>query len=81
MYQLAITKTASKQLNKLPKQIQNKINPAIQNLKSWEGNIKKLESNKNEYRLRVGNFRIVFILENGIIYIADIKDRKDIYKF
>lgn len=44
--------------------------------------VKKLKGNlKDLYRLRVGNFRILYVLRNVelIIFIVDIGHRKDIY--
>ena len=81
MYKLAISKTAKKQLGKIPQKINEKINISIQRLKTWEGNILKMEGGKHEYRLRVGKYRVIFILENDILYIIDIADRKDVYRF
>ena len=44
-----------------------------------KGDIKKLTNHSPEYRLRVGNFRILFEIENNEIIIYRIKHRKDVY--
>ncbi|UXE65128.1 MAG: type II toxin-antitoxin system RelE/ParE family toxin [Chryseotalea sp. WA131a] len=43
-------------------------------------NAKKLVGYKNAYRVRVGNYRIGFYLENNLVQLARVKNRKDIYK-
>ena len=44
-------------------------------------NIKKLSHSKNEYRIRVGNYRIGLILENDEVELIRCLHRKDIYKY
>ncbi len=43
-------------------------------------NIKKLVGFKNVYRIKLGKYRIGFFYENGVIELARIVHRKDIYK-
>jgi mRNA interferase RelE/StbE len=43
-------------------------------------NVKKLVGYKNAYRVRVGNYRIGFYLENNLVQLVRVKNRKDIYK-
>ncbi len=42
--------------------------------------IKVLEGYKDVYRLRVGQYRIIYTKDNVILFIADIGNRGDIYK-
>ena len=42
------------------------------------GNIKKL-SGSDEWRLRVGDWRVVFRLFGDAAYISDVTDRQDAY--
>jgi len=44
------------------------------------GDVKKLTNFTPEYRLRVGNYRILFEIENNKIIIYRIIHRKDAYK-
>lgn len=44
------------------------------------GDIKKLQGTDNGYRLRVGDLRILFSIENDIIYIDNIIPRGQAYK-
>ena len=43
-------------------------------------NTKKLKGNKSAYRIRIGDYRLGFFFENGIILMARFIHRKDIYK-
>jgi mRNA interferase RelE/StbE len=42
--------------------------------------IKKLKGYKNHYRLRVGEFRILFFLENSKIVVYKIGKRESVYE-
>jgi mRNA-degrading endonuclease RelE of RelBE toxin-antitoxin system len=46
-----------------------------------KGDTKKLKSFKNVYRLRVGNFRVIYSILNEIVLIIRIIDRKNLKKF
>ena len=43
-------------------------------------NTKKLKGHKSAYRIRIGDYRLGFFFENGIILMARFIHRKDIYK-
>jgi len=45
-----------------------------------KGDIKKLKGFKNKYRLRAGNYRVLFELEGTGLVVYDVGDRKDIYE-
>lgn len=42
--------------------------------------MKKLKGFKRKYRLRAGNYRVLFELEGATVAIYDVGDRKDIYE-
>lgn len=71
--QLLITNTAKKHLSKLPQKIKNKILTQLETLKDNPlllGDIKPLQGLKDNitvYRLRVGEYRVLFKLESDII--------------
>jgi len=57
-----------------------KIVNKIQNLENGlEGDIKKLTNFTPEFRLRVGNYRVLFEIEDEKIIIYRIKNRKEAY--
>lgn len=71
------SKQAEKFLKKQDSTTRNRIRSAIQNLPS--GDVKKLQG-MNGYRLRVGNYRIIFDRNGNILYIERIDNRGQIYK-
>jgi mRNA interferase RelE/StbE len=44
--------------------------------------VRKLEGFKNSYRVRIGNYRVVYKIEDSelIIEVVKISDRKDVYR-
>jgi len=84
MYSIEFTKTAEKELYKLEKNIQIRIINTLERLriKPTTCDTKKLIEISG-YRLRVGDYRIIFDIneEKLIILIIEIGYRKKIYKF
>jgi mRNA-degrading endonuclease RelE of RelBE toxin-antitoxin system len=46
----------------------------------FSGDVKKLKGSRNEYRLRVGNYRVLFELVGKRIVVYTLGQRKDIYR-
>ncbi|HZW65743.1 MAG TPA: type II toxin-antitoxin system RelE/ParE family toxin [Hanamia sp.] len=44
-------------------------------------NIKKLRGFKSAYRIKMGDYRIGFILEDNLIKLSRIMNRKEIYRY
>jgi mRNA interferase RelE/StbE len=82
-YTVVLTQTAEKELQRLPVRMIEKI---VGVLKSFEENprpsgCKKLKGYKNLWRVRVGDYRIIYAIED-IILLVDVREvghRKDIY--
>jgi mRNA-degrading endonuclease RelE of RelBE toxin-antitoxin system len=67
-YRLEIKEEARQQLRALPKEQRRNIGwrlDALQN--DLAGDVKKLAAGTQEYRLRVGHFRVLFTLEANLI--------------
>jgi mRNA-degrading endonuclease RelE of RelBE toxin-antitoxin system len=82
-YRLSFTKTAEKDLSKLPKKDIIAVLEACTALEAGQAsaNIKKLHPQLNGYRLRVGRIRVLFVYEMGNdIVVHAVKRRKDAYK-
>ena len=79
-YTIDIQKKAQKFIRKQPKDIQQRLLNAIYNLPNG-GDIKPLKGNLNLMRLRVGDYRIIYSVDNGkyIIYVIDAGNRGEIY--
>ena len=81
MYQIIIKKKAKKFIDKLPINDRKRIALAIKHLPNGE-DIKKLKGHDELFRLRVGEYRVIYSVDNGklIVYVVDIGNRGDIYK-
>jgi mRNA interferase RelE/StbE len=84
MYQLVISKQALKELSKLPTKYSKKIALAIDELiqEPTPHGCKKLKGEKEYlWRIRVGDYRIIYLIEDSIqvIEIRKIGHRKDVY--
>jgi len=77
-YEIIYSKQANKYLDSQPLAISQRIEAAIENLPA--GNVKKMQGRRG-YRLKIGDFRVVFDYENEttitVLYIAS---RGDVYK-
>lgn len=82
MMEVKYHKKAIKFINNLPEKERLKIKTGIQNLvKSPENcDIKPMEGYTNLYRLRIGRYRLIYTKNNVILFIADIGNRRNIYK-
>ena len=78
MFQISYSKKAIKFLKRQDVPSQKRLIAAISRL-PVEGDIKKLQG-IDGYRLRVGNFRVLFTVDGIIIDIIDIGNRGQIYK-
>ena len=76
-YEFQYSKQAIKFLNKQPLRIRQYIVQAIKQIP--DGDIIKLQGREG-YRLRVGNYRVIFDYEGRIVFINKIGNRGDVYK-
>ena len=84
-YQISIKSSAYKELAKLPKPEAKKVSAAIDRLakEPRPDGVKKLKGVEEYlYRIRVGDYRIIYSVEDKIrvIDILKIGHRKDIYR-
>ena len=79
-YKIKIRPKALKFIEKQDKYQRIRIYKAIYNLPN--GDVKKMVGCKNEYRLRIGNYRIIYeqIQNEFIILITKAENRGQIYK-
>lgn len=83
-YELRIKKSAAKELEAVSRKADRQ--RLVQQIQSLADNprppgCKKL-SGSNKYRIRQGNYRIVYSIEDDklVVYVVKISDRKDVYK-
>ncbi len=81
-YTIDIKKRAERFIVKLPRPEKERVLKAIYKLPEGE-DIKQLKGKKNKglFRLRVGDYRIIYSVDNGklIIYVIDAGNRGEIY--
>ena len=84
MYKVQIKKSALKELNNIQKVFRLKIIDKIDELSidPRPSGVRKLENAVNSYRIRVGDFRIIYHIEDSVLLVDIVKiaDRKDAYR-
>ena len=79
-YQIEISQKAREQLRALPKEQRRQIGWRLEEMRDdLRGDVLKLQVKGDFYRLRVGNFRVLFTLEGAVIKVYAVKDRKEAY--
>ena len=62
-YRIEISENALKQLRSLPKEMRRNIGQRLETMRDdLRGDVLKLRDKGNRYRLRVGTFRVLFVL-------------------
>jgi mRNA interferase RelE/StbE len=80
-YKIRFKPKAIKTLKKLQPADNQRILAKIEVLTdNLQGDVKKLTNFTPEYRLRVGNYRILFEIEEDVILIYSIKHRQNAYQ-
>ena len=76
MYQIVYTKEAAKTLHKLPRNaarlIQEKLEDIAANPRTQRNNVTKLQ-NRPGYRLRVGDWRVIYKIDDDQLVILVLK--------
>ena len=85
MYKLEITKSVEKDLRKIPQKMHKSFFDAIESLTLEpfpKSKYIKLKGTINSYRLRVGNYRIIYEVDNTNrkVTVYRIRNRKDSYR-
>ena len=80
-YHIEISKKAREQLKALPKEQRRNVGWRMEEMReNLRGDVLKLQAKGNYYRLRVGNFRVLFLLEGDAIKVYAVRDRKEVYE-
>ena len=79
-YQVQFNQKAIKDFKRLSPDIQKRVNSKIMTMQdNLQGDIKKLTNFEPQYRLRVGDYRVLFEIEANNLIIHRIKHRKNAY--
>ena len=86
MLEIKYSEKASKQLIKLAKSNSNDVKRILQAIENYAMNplqkhdVKLLKGKWGDFkRLRVGSYRVIFDNENNIMFVYEVKQRKDSY--
>ena len=80
-YTVILTDEVKARLHALPLALRREIGHKLFLLEEDLGsNVKKLKGSSNEYRLRVGDYRVLFALEGRRATVYAVGNRKDIYR-
>jgi mRNA interferase RelE/StbE len=83
-YTLQFARPARKELEPLPKKLRESIIAAIEALQDdpRPHGCKKLKGSKNAYRIRVGDYRVVYEVydDKVVVFIVRVRHRKDAYR-
>jgi mRNA interferase RelE/StbE len=84
MYETRLTKRVERQLSKLVPEVQVRLQLAIDALEEnpRPDGVKKLKGKDNQYRIRVGDYRIIYTIEDQklLIVVVQLGARSDVYK-
>ena len=80
--EIELRKQPRKYMDKCTRKAYNKLYDALVGLEDWNGDIVELQGRKNEYRLKLPPYRIIFtyVKGGGTITITKIDTRGDAYK-
>jgi mRNA interferase RelE/StbE len=83
-YKVILKPSVIKELKTIPKRDQRRIAIAIELLSEnpYPNNSKKLVGSEQDYRVRVGNWRIIYEVQNNklVVYVLRVAHRKDVYR-
>lgn len=82
-YSVVLTQTAEKELRRLPSKVIEKIVTVLKSLEEdpRPKGCKKLKGYKNLWRVRVGDYRLIYVIEE-VIMLVDVREighRRDVY--
>ena len=84
IYKVKVSPAAERQFKKLTKNIQRRIMARLEKLAKIPrpAGAKKLSGMKDVYRVRVGNYRIVYVIQDDVLTVLVVKiaARKETYR-
>ena len=82
-YHVALSSSAAKELKKLSSQLLARIVPRLENLASnpRPQGCKKLQGGDREWRIRVGDYRVVYTIDDAklLVEVTRIRHRSEVY--
>ena len=80
-YDIQFKPRAVRDIERLPSRIQAQVLARIEEMSNdLKGDVKRLTNFTPEYRLRVGDYRVLFEVEKETIVIYRIRHRREVYR-
>ncbi len=83
-YRVRVSASAKKELARLPRQVQRRVVRALDRLpdRPRPRGVRKLAGSQDVYRLRVGDYRVVYRIADRalVILVVRIGRRRDVYR-
>jgi mRNA interferase RelE/StbE len=83
-YSVTFSARAARQFRKLPRSAQERIRPVIDALADnpHPPGAKKLEGRHNGWRVRVGVYRVLYLVENDrlLVLVVEVGHRREVYR-
>ena len=84
MYRVEFTSAAARKVRKLDRPVRARLLDAIESLTTSPrpDRVKKLTSTENAWRIRVGDYRIIYSIEDDILVMTVVRvaHRREIYR-
>ena len=86
MYKILFQKSAHKEYSKLPKKVRDRVDECLEILSinplSEILNFKKIRGKENHYRIRVGQYRLIYSPQDEklIVRVIRVGHRNDVYR-
>jgi len=84
-YTIQTSRKVLKQLEKLPLHVKRRFEEILKILKNYpvpifKCDVKKMKGYENVYRVRIGDYRLIYQIKEKKIYLLGISHRKKAYK-
>lgn len=80
-YNIEFKPRAVKDIEAFPSRIQQRILAGIEKMgNNLSGDVRRLTDSTPEYRLRVGDYRVLFEVERDTVIIYRIRHRREVYR-
>ncbi len=84
VYQVELSPRAARDLKKLPKEVRQRLQKDIEGLATnpRPRGVVKLQGEENAYRIRVGDYRILYEIHDRVLLVILLKvgNRREVYR-
>ncbi len=80
-YDLKFRPSALRDLDKLSPEVARRVLTKMDAMRDdLRGDVKRLQSPETGYRLRVGDYRVLFDLDAATIFVRRVRHRREVYR-